>query len=137
MYPTATARKQNTVSNLTNMANVLDGTTKRNVDSSMFEILEAIKDTSAFQRLTVEYYGNGTIKRIQKELNPIAIVTVHFLGPCNVTGYAKVALAATQAAAQTVEFVSNVARGKPVPNGLMRPMSEQRKMPGHTLLRSM
>ena len=133
MYPTATARKQNTVSNLTNMANVLDGTTKRNVDSSMFEILEAIKDTGAFQRLIVEYYGNGTIKRIQTELNPIAIIIVHFLGPCNVTGYAKVALAVAQA----VDIFSNVARGKPVPNGLMRPMSEQRKMPGHTLLRSM
>ncbi|CAF0861274.1 unnamed protein product [Adineta ricciae] len=111
------------------MATGLDGTTKRNVDSSMAEILEAIKVTGTFQRLVVEYYSNGTIKRIEKELNHFAIitvglttiafgVTVHFLGPSNVTEYAKAALAAAQA----VEAVSSVARGKPVPNGLMHPM---------------
>jgi hypothetical protein len=105
------------------MTSSLDRETKSNVDASQAKILAAIKETGSFHSLTVEYHSNGIIKRIEKNLNPVSVltlgisatvfgVTVYFKGPDKVTEYAKVALAVAQAA----EAVSNVAHGRPVSN---------------------
>ena len=101
----------------------LNSETKRNVDASQPEILAVIKETGVFQSITVEYYGNGTIKRIQKNFNPLSVlmlgipatlfgVSVYFVGPEAVTEYAKTALALAQAA----HGVSNTLQGRPSSN---------------------
>ena len=107
------------------MASGLDSETKWNVDASQAQILAVIKETGFVQSITVEYRSNGTIKRIEKTLNPLAVLTlgvsvalfgvsVYFKGPKEVTEYAEAVLAVAQAA----EAVSNAARGRPVSNVL-------------------
>lgn len=99
----------------------LDSNTKRNIDNSQAEVLQAIKQTGNFQSITVEYHGNGTIKSIKRDLDMknvltigvfsiVAGVTIHYIGPSNVTEYAKAALVAFEAMQKISETVS----GRPV-----------------------
>ena len=99
----------------------LDSETKRNIDNSQAEVLQAMKQTGNFQSITVEYHGNGTIKSIKRDLDLknvltmgvlsiVAGVTIYYIGPSNVTEYAKAALVAAEAMQKISETVS----GRPV-----------------------
>ncbi len=103
------------------MASGLDSETKRNIDASQAQVLDEIKKTGLLQSLTVEYHDNGTIKRIQRNLDIknvltggvitiVSGVTIHYVGSEKIIEVAKAALALAQAA----QGVYNVAQGRPV-----------------------